>query len=845
MTATMRLSVIIDGQTREATVAVNQVTAALDKLGNEARSTGPAAANAMKQAGQGAADASRLSAQQLGAMQFQLQDIAVGLTSGQSPFTVMMQQGSQLAQSFTAGTGVIPALKAVGQGLVQFVTNPLNLAVLGFGLAATAAQQFFQAVAGDTHTVDTLLDAHADFIKQIGEEWDKAKGKAEGYAKALTPAMLLEAQLRSANLEEAVSQARAGIQPRLLDAIQSRTSAGDQLMLQSEGGLEAFKQIVAAIQEAGPGLESGAASAEDLTARIRDIATAAPESALGLRNFALELIGGKDAMGETVNGVLSELTRTEKAFNQNESAIKLIKGTAEGADKAMLGLDQSARSATGSIDGLSRSLRNIPSNIQGYGFGGASPADLDKKSLLDLIGHTEGTDIGRGYNETLGYGKFTGGPVDLVAMTLNQVLELQRQMLANPANTFHSSALGRYQITSETLKDFMPKLGLTGDTLFSKDVQDKIALAIIQDAGRNFNKLEGRWPSLKTQSESRVLAAFDNAGADRGAVVQDMSAVTLKNAAAAKSWGEAIASVTDHSNLLTATIGKTAAETARARTEQSLWNQAERIFGDELKTNARLHDEVAASITKAGDAAAAAAGKQEASAKALETYAKNSRDMARAQQAFYENFRGLFDGVVTSIAQAREAGDSWTKALGAGLDTLKDKALSILDNFISKALDMALLGPPGSSGGGLLGGLFGSLFGGLSNPLQNAFGNAFDNGSVTAFASGGVFTSPMAFPMRGGTGVFAEAGPEAIMPLQRMASGHLGVRAAGNGSGVNVTVNNNAGADVRTRSSQRSDGGIDIELLLTRKIDEHLGREDVVSGLAQRMGTRVPAQIWG
>ncbi|MGQ7494137.1 hypothetical protein ACTGVK_11995, partial [Streptococcus suis] len=46
------------------------------------------------------------------------------------------------------------------------------------------------------------------------------------------------------------------------------------------------------------------------------------------------------------------------------------------------------------------------------------------KNLLDLIGAAEGTDKGRGYNETLAYGKFTGGNRNLTDMTLNEIMAL-------------------------------------------------------------------------------------------------------------------------------------------------------------------------------------------------------------------------------------------------------------------------------------------------------------------------------------------------------------------------------------------------------------------------------------
>lgn len=49
-------------------------------------------------------------------------------------------------------------------------------------------------------------------------------------------------------------------------------------------------------------------------------------------------------------------------------------------------------------------------------------------------------------------------------------------------------------------------------------------------------------------------------------------------------------------------------------------------------------------------------------------------------------------------------------------------------------------------------------------------------------------SGPVTFPMRGGTGLMGEAGPEAIMPLSRGPDGRLGVRAQGGGA-VSVVMN--------------------------------------------------------
>lgn len=87
----------------------------------------------------------------------------------------------------------------------------------------------------------------------------------------------------------------------------------------------------------------------------------------------------------------------------------------------------------------------------------------------------------------------------------------------------------------------------------------------------------------------------------------------------------------------------------------------------------------------------------------------------------------------------------------------------------------------------LAGSLFSGLLSGLSGALPFAKGGV--PGHVVPFASGGVVSAPSYFPMGSNLGLMGEAGPEAIMPLQRSADGRLGVAASGGGTPVNVVFN--------------------------------------------------------
>jgi len=115
------------------------------------------------------------------------------------------------------------------------------------------------------------------------------------------------------------------------------------------------------------------------------------------------------------------------------------------------------------------------------------------RPMLDLLGQSEGTDRGRGYNETLGYGAYTGGNVNLVSMMLDQIDRLQTQMLAHPKNKWNSSALGRYQIVRTTLREIVEKKHISLGRLFNERMQDEAACYLLGKRGID-EWLEGRLP---------------------------------------------------------------------------------------------------------------------------------------------------------------------------------------------------------------------------------------------------------------------------------------------------------------------------------------------------------------
>ncbi len=168
-----------------------------------------------------------------------------------------------------------------------------------------------------------------------------------------------------------------------------------------------------------------------------------------------------------------------------------------------------------------------------------------------------------------------------------------------------------------------------------------------------------------------------------------------------------------------------------------------------------------------GDAASMAAAFDGHLQRVRAAFEETGKDVATLERGMSGGLRKAFDGVVLD-----------------GMN-LSD-ALDVLKNSMIRTAYSAAIKPVTDHFGGMLANGVGRLVQGI---LPFADGGSFSQGRVMPFANGGVVSSPTMFPMRGGTGLMGEAGPEAIMPLARGADGKLGVRTQGGGRAVNVVMN--------------------------------------------------------
>lgn len=180
-----------------------------------------------------------------------------------------------------------------------------------------------------------------------------------------------------------------------------------------------------------------------------------------------------------------------------------------------------------------------------------------------------------------------------------------------------------------------------------------------------------------------------------------------------------------------------------------------------------LEEQVAALETTLGEASVVVAAFEGELARMRDSMLFTGREVNQLSNGIGCGLRRAFDGLVFD-------GMKLSDALGSVARSMADAIYGVAMKPVQNAV------------GGLLAQGINGL---LAGAMPFASGGALTQGWVMPFAKGGIVSSPVNFPMRGGTGLMGEAGPEAIMPLTRSADGRLGVQASGGGRPVTVVMN--------------------------------------------------------
>lgn len=209
----------------------------------------------------------------------------------------------------------------------------------------------------------------------------------------------------------------------------------------------------------------------------------------------------------------------------------------------------------------------------------------------------------------------------------------------------------------------------------------------------------------------------------------------------------------------------------------------------------------------------------------LAEYADGAMNAAAlAEDAIINGFKGMEDALVEFVK--------------TGKFEFSDFADSVISDMARIAIQQSITGPLASGLGSMIGGLFGGSSPSVASvgapKVGYAKGGIPGAPSLSAYANT-IVDSPTIFPFARGVGLMGEDGPEAIVPLERMNSGKLGVNFSGGGSKVVVNIIESPGSG--GRQEQRNEGGVNVIDVFVERI-----KSEVASDISSGRGS-IPAAL--
>ncbi len=433
---------------------------------------------------------------------FQFQDLVVQISSGTSATRALGQQLPQLLGGFGAMGAVL--------GLVAAVALPLGASLLGVGESADTLTKKMDALEKAVSDYRSAVDAAKAPTADLVEQYGFAAGAARELLEELSRLSRLQAVETLQTSIKSLDSGLGGIKS-LLDTIDAEKALGlDDSGLVAASVEQLKKEYGLTVEQARElnRLLTSAQAAQSLTDkanRLAEISRFLEQTVTSSTEFNKEM---HDVARAAAEGSL-EAMKLSEGVRQSETAAKDLSAAAEGITFSGAIIEaQSLAQALESAGDFARSIgRNIVKSVTE---GDAAAAD---KGIFDLIKRRES---GGDYNATLDNGAYTGGPRDLVNMTINEVLAMQRQMLAHPANKKNSSAAGAYQIVKTTLEGLVKELGLTGDELYSREMQDRLAAQLLRRRrGQGLTGLRNEWEGLKYVDDDTLLKAMGQQSIER------------------------------------------------------------------------------------------------------------------------------------------------------------------------------------------------------------------------------------------------------------------------------------------------------------------------------------------
>ncbi|WP_400558807.1 phage tail tape measure protein [Pseudomonas aeruginosa] len=754
----------------------------------------------------------------------QITDIVVGLSSGQAPLTVLLQQGGQLKDMFG---GIGPAARAVG-GYIAGLVNPYTIAAAAAGVLALA---FYQGSVESSRLTNALV--------KNGNAAGTTAGQLSVFAQQVGAGNATVAQAASALTQLAGAGNQLTIlYPKIAAAAISWSKVTDQSV---EEVVDSFNDLA----------KNPVDAVKKLDDQLNFLTASQYANIQSLQEQGRTMDAARIATEAYANALASRSTEMEQNLGVVEQAWNGLKSAAKSAWDAMLDVGRT-ESPEQQLQKVYKQIENAQSGVgrggrAAFGLGISQPsldalykraADLQAKIAADGAKNLEQA-TNNAIQAAGKQGIDTINTMFEAAQTQTQKLQKQRVEL----DKARKAAMEAGGFTAEEETRF---------AVARKNIEQQIADIKEREAKKRAPKTRGQNAGVREadNTASRLLAQYDPAGQAVRTLTKEETQLQLalsRGKITREEYGKALAQASlNYAAAIKGAQGLTAAEQYQAQLERQLLLQREQYTAQaaavgmggleaeryqqriqlEQQSNDRvlqLQTELAQATTEKQrqELQAQIDLEREYLPKRIQAQKEGYQQMDKARQDW---LAGAASGARTWFEQIDDTASQTRSAMMRGLDGLNDElhtfvttgkasfrslttsVLSDLARIAQNKFITSLISSMSGSSNGVISAI-GSYF------TANAKGGVYSSPSLSAF-SNGVYNSPQFFAFAKGAGVFGEAGPEAIMPLTRAADGSLGVRAIGSGGAksaggntfqINTNVTVTAGTTSQSVTSDTND----------------------------------------
>ncbi|HCF4922550.1 TPA: phage tail tape measure protein [Pseudomonas aeruginosa] len=754
----------------------------------------------------------------------QITDIVVGLSSGQAPLTVLLQQGGQLKDMFG---GIGPAARAVG-GYIAGLVNPYTIAAAAAGVLALA---FYQGSVESSRLTNALV--------KNGNAAGTTAGQLSVFAQQVGAGNATVAQAASALTQLAGAGNQLTIlYPKIAAAAISWSKVTDQSVEDVVGSFnDLAKNPVDAVKK--------------LDDQFNFLTASQYANIQSLQEQGRTMDAARIATDAYAKALASRSTEMEQNLGVVEQAWNGLKSAAKSAWDAMLDIGRTESPE----QQLQKVYKQIENAQKGIGRGGRAAFGLGiSQPSLDAL-YKRAADL---------QAKIAADGAKNLKQATNKAIQAAGKKGIDTINTTFAAAQTQTEKLQKQLMELdkarkaaMEAGGFTAEeeTKFAaarKNIEQQIADIKEREAKKRAPKTRGQNAGVREadNTASRLLAQYDPAGQAVRTLTKEETQLQLalsRGKITREEYGKALAQASlNYAAAIKGAQGLTAAEQYQAQLERQLLLQREQYTAQaaavgmggleaeryqqriqlEQQSNDRvlqLQTELAQATTEKQrqELQAQIDLEREYLPKRIQAQKDGYQQMDKARQDW---LAGAASGARTWFEQIDDTASQTRSAMMRGLDGLNDElhtfvttgkasfrslttsVLSDLARIAQNKFITSLISSMSGSSNGVISAI-GSYF------TANAKGGVYSSPSLSAF-SNGVYNSPQFFAFAKGAGVFGEAGPEAIMPLTRAADGSLGVRAIGSGGAksaggntfqINTNVTVTAGTTSQSVTSDTND----------------------------------------